>query len=65
MGLTCSLDPVLPWLWPKPNQLSDSTPSPELPYAAGVAIKKEKKDKITTAKEDVEKGNFYTLLVLL
>ena len=46
MGQKCGLDPVLLWLW---GRLAATPPirhlPRELPYAAGVALKKKKKKK--------------------
>ena len=46
VGHRCSLDPVLLWLW---HRLAAAAPIRtvvwELPYAAGMALKRQKKEK--------------------
>ena len=43
VGLRCSSDPVLLWLWYRPAAVSPvQTLTWELPYAMGVALKKQK-----------------------
>ena len=44
VGRRCGLDLVLLWLWHRPGDVALIRPLPrELPYAAGVALKKKKK----------------------
>ena len=41
---TCSSDPMLPWLWHRPQAVALIQPlAQELPYAAHVALNKSKK----------------------
>ena len=47
VGLRYSWDPVLLWLWQRPAAVVPIRPLAwELPYAAGVALKRRKKKKI-------------------
>ena len=48
VGHRHSSDPLLPWLWPRPAVAAPTQPLAwELPYTAGVALKRQKRKKET------------------
>ena len=52
VGCRCSWDPVLLWLWHGPTATALIRPLAwELPYAAGVALKRQKKKKKEKSKK--------------
>ena len=54
-GCRCGLDPALLWLWCRPAATAPIRPLAwELPYAEGVALKRQKKKKKRKKKEITE-----------
>ena len=53
VGHKCGLDPTLPWLWRRPTATALIHPLAwELPYAMGVALKRQKTNKQTKNKHN-------------